>query len=114
MLGGTYGGASATGMGIFPSSSRGFRKAGSVGGSRSDSIPVALVPGQGGYPGLRVRITQAPPYDPRRSMAKQRYRMVSHWPRYDLATALGVHPADLLRPGPRPRRWAGPGCNTQR
>lgn len=84
--GGGYSGASATGFGIFLGSVRGFREAGSVGGSRSDSIPVTLVPVRGGYPSLRVGMTQPSPYNPRLSMAEQRYRVITHLVRYDAAT----------------------------
>ena len=70
--GGGYSGASATGFGIFLSSARGFREAGAISGSRSDSIPVTLDPGRGGYPSLRVGFTQPSPYNPKLSMAEQR------------------------------------------
>jgi len=85
--GGGYSGASTTGFGIFLSGARGFREAGSVGGNRSDSIPVTLAPVRGGYPSLRVGFTQPSPYNPRLSMAEQRYRVITHLMRYDAATA---------------------------
>ena len=84
--GGGYSGASATGFGIFIGGSRGFREAGSYGGSRSDGIPIALVPVRGGYPSLRVGMTEASPYNPRLSMAEQRYRVITHLLRYDAST----------------------------
>lgn len=84
--GGGYSGASATGVGVFLSGAHGFREAGAVGGSRSDSIPITLVPVRGGYPNLRVGVTQPFPYNPNLSMAEQRYRVISHLIRYDSAT----------------------------
>lgn len=84
--GGGFSGASATGFGIFLSGPRGFREAGSIGGSRSDSIPVTLVPVPDGYPSLRVGFTQPSPYNPNLSMAEQRYRVINRLLRYDPAT----------------------------
>ena len=84
--GGGYSGASATGFGIFLGGARGFREAGGISGSRSDSIPVTLDPVRGGYPSLRVGFTQASPYNPKLSMAEQRYRVITHLLRYDAAT----------------------------
>lgn len=84
--GGGYSGASATGIGIFVGGPHGFREAGAVGGSRSDSIPVTLVPGRGGYPGLRMGITQPSLYNPNLSMAEQHYRVTSHLLRYEPTT----------------------------
>lgn len=82
--GGGYSGASTTGFGIFLRSPGGrFREAGSVGGSRSDEIPITLVPQRTGYPVLRVGFTQPSPYRPRLSMAEQRYRVIDHLVRYD-------------------------------
>lgn len=85
--GGGYSGASTTGLGIFIRNPGGrFREAGTIGGSRSDEIPVTLVPQRGGYPALRVGFTQPSPYRPRLSMAEQRYRVVDHLVRYDQAS----------------------------
>lgn len=84
--GGGYSGASATGFGVFVGGAQGFREAGSYGGSRSDSIPITLVPVRGGYPSLRVGMTEASPFNPRLSMAEQRYRVITHLLRYDAAT----------------------------
>ncbi len=84
--GGGFSGASATGVGIFLSGAHGFREAGAVGGSRSDSIPITLAPVRGGYPSLRVGVTQPFPYNPNLSMAEQRYHVISHLLRYDSAT----------------------------
>ena len=83
--GGGYSGASTTGFAIFIGGPRGFREAGTVSGSRSDSIPVTLVPVPGSYPSLRAGVTQASPYNPRLSMAEQRYRVVDYVMRYDAA-----------------------------
>ena len=84
--GGGFSGASATGVGIFLSGAHGFREAGAVYGSRSDSIPITLVPVRGGYPRLRVGVTQPFPYNPNLSMAEQRYRVISHLLQYNSAT----------------------------
>lgn len=85
--GGGYSGASTTGLGIFVRNPGGrFREAGTIGGSRSDDIPVTLVPQPHGYPALRVGYTQPSPYRPRLSMAEQRYRVINHLVRYDGAS----------------------------
>ena len=87
MQGGGYSGASTTGFGVFIRSPGGrFREAGSVGGSRSDDIPITLVPQRTGFPVLRVGFTQPSPYRPRLSMAEQRYRVIDHLVRYDRAS----------------------------